>query len=173
MTTDNHGRLPARRKALNRPLFRRVALRLRRLRHEFHYDQGRWVIKTECGTSACIAGWVAMAEGWKPRNFGEYSIETTWKKGKNQHDDVADIATRLLGVPKIGASALFDYLGGSPVRWPASYIDRWNQHEERRSRIAADLLDAIADGKVRVTRNGLVERKTRATRAKKESSTNA
>jgi hypothetical protein len=46
----------------------------------------------------------------------------------------------------------FDLFSGGPGdMWPQPYADRWrdkSQTGERPSRIAADLLEALADGKV-------------------------
>jgi hypothetical protein len=140
-----------RRRSLNREALRKLARKLRGLRHEEHYSQGSWCNKTACGTAACIAGHLAIQAGLSPRVAHEVS------------GHIAHVANRLLG--PVNTSRLFfawpeipfGILDTDPA-WPAPFSDRWRAAKwnmgERPSRIAADLLDAIADGKVKIEPDG-------------------
>lgn len=78
---------------------------------------------------------------------------------------VESIAKRFLGVTGKKARRLFSAYPADRVydenmqvleitAWPKEFAERWNAaldfNKERPSRIAADLLDAIADGKVKL-----------------------
>lgn len=136
------------RKTLNKPLLRKLALKLRRLRHEEHYDQGAWIDKTQCGTAACLAGHVALLSGWKPIFLDGWNEAIQCKQGRRE-GFISEVAAEALGIPRghwLFSSEPHEF-------WPDAYADRWravvfNSGKERPSRIAADLLDAIADGKV-------------------------
>lgn len=165
---------------------RALAKKLRRLRHEEHYDQSGWVEKTSCGTAACIAGHAALLAGYKPfltpgcsdftcfeSNCKRVSHTTfhseKMKDSEGKAERVDTIAKRFLGVAGAKARQLFsgepDGAGYdkncnpvSETAWPAEYAKRWASAKggdpaagcERPSRVAADLLDAIADGKVKL-----------------------
>lgn len=72
----------------------------------------------------------------------EYDFEQTL--------DIATAAQNLLGLTDVEASVLFN--GGPASAWPEKFARRWSEsHENERehpSRIAADLLEAVANGKV-------------------------
>ena len=139
---------------------RRLALKMRRLRHEEHYDQGEWVRQTSCGTAACLAGHAAMLAGAKlkihacqcgcggPSGGPGYSCNLDGKDNA-----IADVARKFLGLTNEQASLLFS---ASPATaWPSEFRTRWVEakfslNNERPSRIAADLLTALADGKVKL-----------------------
>ena len=137
---------------LNKALLRRLARKLRRLRHEEHYDQRHWAASNACGTAACIAGHALIECGWKPRLYFD-----TWerktiamefvKDGKEADAEVQ--AEKLLGLPE--NSGLFHPNGSE---WPDEFRERFQEAipdgpaKQRPSRVAADLLDALADGKV-------------------------
>jgi hypothetical protein len=136
---------------LNKPLLRRLARKLRRLRHEEHFDQSIWGSKTACGTAACIAGHAVLMAGWRLRSSEDdptYLDLCVKKNGTT--DSVEDAAARLLGVS--AEDYAYDLFSGDPaLSWPPPYAERWIDRDstgERPSRIAADLLDAIADGRV-------------------------
>lgn len=138
------------RKTLNKPLLRKLALKLRRLRHEEHYDQGVWARTTRCGTAACIAGHAAALAGWSLRPIPKDEDPTP--------QDACVMGGREVPVMRVASALtgirddhwLFSDAPGDD--WPAPFDMRWRYAEtsglERPSRIAADLLDAIADGKV-------------------------
>lgn len=131
---------------LNKPLLRRLARKLRRLRHEEHYEQRAWVAKTDCGTSACIGGMAAAEAGWKLL-FGE-GYGYCRKDGKRR--SIRRIASKMLGLAA-NTRLLSAYPTGS---WPFEYAYRYEAADptgpakQRPSRVAADLLDALADGTV-------------------------
>jgi hypothetical protein len=142
---------------LNKPLLRRLARKLRRLRHEEHYDQTEILNKTSCGTVACVAGHAVLAAGYKlrlerlePCGITDCRICATVKPDvvcvdpkTGKEVDVLTHAQRALGLTGREAERLFD--GGVVGAWPDAYADRWKAGNERPSRIAADLLDAVAD----------------------------
>lgn len=71
------------------------------------YDQSTYGQLTDCGTKACIAGWAAFLNGWKPQ-----AIEKTWSwdflERDSEKDDVHDIAIEVLGITRGEAEILFD-----------------------------------------------------------------
>lgn len=140
-------------RGLNRELIRKVAARLRNLRHEAHYNQMDWVRKTECGTTACIAGWACLEMGLSPKAMVD--LVTDWRLNAviGEESPVSLAARNLLGLSEEQAHALFS---DNPDRvWPESYGDRFDdavygECKERPSRVAADLLEAVAAGKVKL-----------------------
>jgi hypothetical protein len=133
------------RKTLNRALLRKLARKLRRLRHEEHYRQGSYGQETECGTAACIAGHTVLMSG---HNLGECYGQCV--KGGRVYD-IHRTAQRLLGLTDGEASRIF---GAVALYWPSPYDWRyqaaaWGNSKERPSRVAAEMLMAIAAGKVK------------------------
>lgn len=125
------------RKTLNKALLKKVAMRLRRLRHEEHYDQSVWGRRTSCGTAACIAGWTALEVGVSASDLCEGNGgKGNWAAEK--------LATLRLGLPDRWAYYLFHPT--PTVMWPRLFRSRLLEPKDRPSRVAADLLDAIADG---------------------------
>ncbi len=145
---------------LNIENIRALAKKMRRLRHEEHYDQGTWVQQTECGTACCLAGHAAMLGGSRPltkrdRKKLGHEGDGLMKTPDAQYEWVQELGGQFLGIDE--ESWLFTYQpdaeGRYPAKWPAEYALRWRaalrgESDERPSRIAADLLDAIADGEV-------------------------
>lgn len=142
------------RKTLNKALLRKVAARLRRLRHEEHYNQATWAAKRPggCGTAGCIAGHVVMVlgmrmkwlKGYDSPNYPSATHCVNSRSKKKQQIEIRDAAEKALGLTPMAADRLFSAHADG---WPEEFRTRWYS-EERHSRIAADLLDAIADGKV-------------------------
>lgn len=137
---------------LNKALLRRLARKLRRLRHEEHYDQGKWFSRTDCGSAACIAGHAGLMCGWRPSGTrqGTYGIEW-WSKGRRKDVHASAMGALVFGLPDTS----WRLFGPNPeADWPEPYRSRWasanpdGPHNQRPSRVAADLLDALADGKV-------------------------
>lgn len=137
---------------LNKALLRRLARKLRRLRHEEHYDQSSWHIKTQCGTAACIAGHAVIEAGYRilpaddPFDIPLCSIEG------GPPVPIDEAAQELLGLDHLLSPDLFSEV---PMwDWPEEFAERWKRADpkgpapQRPSRVAADLLDALADGKV-------------------------
>jgi len=79
-----------------------------------HY-QGDWVQVTECGTTACMAGWTTLLDGWVPELYraGEHGdigsggwTADDCTKGKEKRD-IDMLARELLGLTGAEASRLF------------------------------------------------------------------
>jgi hypothetical protein len=56
---------------LNVELLKRLKTRFLRMRHPEHSDMHSWGHKTDCGTTACIAGHVLLLQGYRLRH-GQY-----------------------------------------------------------------------------------------------------
>lgn len=126
---------------LNVLLLREIATKLRRMRHEKHYDQGVIVEQTACGTAACVAGWALLLTGKVVAK--DVDANTLGRPDLER-------ARRLLGLRQGGSAGgpvhwLFE--AGPTPDWPYAIRHRWYSGE-RRSRVMADLLRSIADGKV-------------------------
>lgn len=134
---------------LNKPLLRRLARKLRRLRHEEHYRQSTYISRTQCGTAACIGGHAAI-------EIGRQKVYDHAKK----HGRIGELGAvrQILGLRN---GRLFAPDPREPwgerynTAWPELFAARWDarlrgESDERFSRIAADLLDAIADGTVKL-----------------------
>lgn len=144
------------RRTLNKPLLRKLAAKLRRLRHEDHFDQRAWLVQTDCGTAACIAGHTVLLAGVKLLQRPMIGEPIMYAERICASDGgpltISSAARRLLGLGKAAAYRLFS---PSPrCAWRGGFGDRWSDmragfNGERPSRIAADYLDAIADGKVK------------------------
>lgn len=126
---------------------RALAKKLRRLRHEEHYNQRVWATKTACGTAACVAGHAAVMAGWKllPQPRHDQS-GTCCVKGKDEG------AVEVVGAEVLGLDWPCNLFSEDPATsWPEPFRSRWKKRErsgERPSRIAADYLEAIANGEV-------------------------
>jgi hypothetical protein len=140
---------------MKREMLRKLARRLRRLRHQEHYDQRVVAARSACGTRACLAGHAVMMVDRKlPLD------RDSWSESEQPWDDVKilDRARVILGLTYVQADRLFTARPGyGEDCWPPEFAERWcataqvpkPKHKERwPSRIAADLLDALADGKV-------------------------
>jgi hypothetical protein len=94
------------------------------------------MVNPSCGTTACLAGHIALAAGIP------YTIyEGNW------------IATASAAA-ELDRDAACKLFSGNANDWPAPYRTMWNHayhndHEEGLARVAADLLDDLADGVVR------------------------
>lgn len=83
----------------NIPLLKRLRTRFLRMRHTEHFDMGTWGTKTECGTTACIAGHALLLAGYKLRlNIKEGDYEFVSPKGRVVSPPIA--ARRELGLSK-------------------------------------------------------------------------
>ena len=58
-----------------------------------------------CGTACCVAGKVALMDGWKPAFFSGLATTVT-KDG--EYREVKEVAAELLGIPDYGVHPLFD-----------------------------------------------------------------
>lgn len=146
----------------NYALLRALVTKLRRLRHEEHYDQGVFVDKTSCGTAACIAGQALLMAGYKPA-VGGASCDFIDPKGRVGF--AQDQAINLLGLTPDEAEILFTAEPGG--RWPDKFARRWDAlpstrrsrkalpPKKRPSRIAADLLEAFIKTRGKVLREAI------------------
>jgi hypothetical protein len=138
------------RKTLNKALLLRTARRLRRLRHEEHYRQDTWGLRTACGTTACVAGHLILASGRRllhlDKGAGSPGLSACVMSGRTEIG-VAEAATKLAGIPRDTYGILL-FAADATSRWPEPYRDRLLKGE-RPSRVAADYLEAIAAGQVK------------------------
>jgi len=128
---------------MNVEALKKTAAQLRNLSDPREYDQGSYManLRSEvtgevCGTRCCIAGHALKANGVIVENMNDWdSIHT---KAKN-----------ILGLDEYQAKRLFD---GGAAGWPQEYWQRFHDAEvtSEQAEVAADLLDAIADGKVEI-----------------------
>lgn len=62
-----------------------------------------------CGTTACIAGWAVILDGWKPNHVSENGLfESVTKDGTLR--DVENLAGEILGITRTQQNKLF-FLG--------------------------------------------------------------
>lgn len=135
-------------KGPNVALLRRLARKLRRLRHEEHYDQASYGRNTNCGTAACVAGHALIESGYKFLFGVGGNRQGIIKDGKTFDSfDVSDLAGIELGLSYGDSATLFSASPNSD--WPEPFRSRWAESDdggtERPSRIAADYLDHLAD----------------------------
>lgn len=86
------------------------------------WDQTLWAGKTSCGTTYCVAGYVAFLEGWNlTPTPGIEHISLCSKDGKSAH--IPDIAHKVLGLNRWQRDSLFNSTNGaSDVRRIAEEI---------------------------------------------------
>lgn len=84
---------------LNIELAKRLVTRLRRMRHEAHFNMSFVANKTECGTAMCIAGHTLDLSGYKRRPHCEYCSLYDWltPDGAAVQEPLGE-AKRLLGL---------------------------------------------------------------------------
>lgn len=97
--------------------------------HPEEHDQRWWFFKdpNNCGTTRCLAGTVAMQDGWKPlygTMLGETVAGTVQKNG--HAEDVYDVAMTLLNLDEVDADKLF-------------YADDLNAIKRVRDRLVAEV----------------------------------
>lgn len=81
--------------------------------HPEQHDQGVWLRKVDCGTAACLAGWVVIQE-YPEAGFvrDRYDIGNTYSRvdilPEGEAPLVDEVASQLLGITSDQADALFD-----------------------------------------------------------------
>jgi hypothetical protein len=79
--------------------------------HPLEWNQHWWFTRTACGTACCLAGTVAMLDGWTPANWTRgFAADTqeAWEVEKNGAPRyVREVAAELLGVSRLAAYVLF------------------------------------------------------------------
>jgi hypothetical protein len=76
-------------------------------KHPEQHDQGSWFARTPCGTVACLAGTVALLDGWSPawpQRHDEFAY--TARKGSARRP-VRTVAREILDATRVQESALF------------------------------------------------------------------
>lgn len=93
--------------------------------HPEEWDQTRWIVRTSCGTTGCLAGGTALRAGYRPYEVTDVIGQLTWVYVA--HDDpirdsssvedltapdprvlsVSSVARRLLGITNTQANDLF------------------------------------------------------------------
>lgn len=101
--------------------------------HPDEWRQSTWGMRTECGTSCCIAGWIVVQAGAE-LVFGDdahgYGVEEAidcLPDGEDYEESIAVFARRLLGIDSEVGRELF---GGSNTRADL---------QDHRNRLAASL----------------------------------
>jgi hypothetical protein len=132
---------------LNIENIRAVAARIRALK-PVEYNQEELGLRTHCGTAACIAGHAVLQHGGTLL-FREDSDWSYYCALDDEERDTWDAGMEVLGLNSDEAESLF---GGDPlVDWPEPWGERYEDAPaNKRHLVAADLLDAIADGKVKL-----------------------
>jgi hypothetical protein len=92
-------------------LLKKVAAKLRRMRHKKHFDMRDWIQENECGTAACIAGHALLDAGYRLR-IRDYEIVSP----KGRKVDPSSAAQRLLGLSSEQAARLF-----VAINWPKEF----------------------------------------------------
>lgn len=89
-----------------------------RLEENREWYQSEWIVTPSeypelydeaenwCGTACCVAGKVALMDGWKAADFYSGSATTVTKDG--EYREVREVAAELLGIPDYGGHPLFD-----------------------------------------------------------------
>lgn len=81
--------------------------------HPEQHDQGVWLRKVDCGTAACLAGWVVIQE-YPEAGFvrDRYDIGNTYSRvdilPEGKAPLVDEVAFQLLGITSDQADVLFD-----------------------------------------------------------------
>lgn len=75
--------------------------------HPEEFDMGDWFKRTDCGTTACLAGTVAIQAGWSPAEFCA-DDGTAFAQRNGIRKAVPAVARGLLGL--VGPDRLGDYI---------------------------------------------------------------
>jgi len=78
------------------------------------HDQDVWVAEEDCGTACCIAGIVALSEGWQPV-YPVLNMGAEWVDRAGEMALVSEVARRALGLSYEEADALFRASNTLPV----------------------------------------------------------
>lgn len=101
---------PAAEHGVNVPLLRKTLEHI--TEHPEEWDQTWW-----CGTSCCVAGLVALAEGWQRTNVFSARVR---RDGEERF--VSQVAREALGLTPAAADRLFD--GGNSLRELWAHADQ-------------------------------------------------
>lgn len=94
---------------LNVDLLRQVMAQIEA--HPETWNQGNWFRRSDCGTTACFAGWTCQLTGWEPVYEDEDMPVTGHVERKGAipalHPHVHEVAVKELGITVAEASRLF------------------------------------------------------------------
>ncbi len=134
-------------KTLTEPQADRVRQAAKSIRENpLNYDQQcwwqlRWRPLGECGTSACVAGWITHNDGWV--SGGVYSDEIRRPRGRKVHT-MSVVASKLIGGVDMTTKGL-DGVNLFSADWLPRGL-RWDYGPQQLARRVADALEALADG---------------------------
>lgn len=84
--------------------------------HPERIDMGTWFARTDCGTTACLAGTVALQAGWTPvfdhETYNLRGLIVTHevaKGGETQY--VKEVAAEVVGLDQVQADDMFLHAG--------------------------------------------------------------
>lgn len=98
--------------------------------HPETWDQDKWAVRTECGTSFCVAGHVAVKKGMTP----EWSPQVDWPgdeifdiegayvassvtDSEGDYYDIPSFAAEAVGLDYLSANMLFHWGNTLPALW--------------------------------------------------------
>ena len=110
---------------MNVELLKKVATKLKRMRHKKHFDMRDWAKKTDCGTAACIAGHVLLGEGYKLK-FEPHPYSPKFISPKGHLVDPEIAARRILKLSEGQAERLF-----KAMQWPGKFGGGWARYNDR------------------------------------------
>ena len=95
---------------INRELFEKVILKLKRMRHKEHFDMDVMANKTSCGTSYCIAGLGLIMSGFTVDDH------KNWKTPAGRACYAWESARKLFGLTNARAVRAFIF-----THWPEQF----------------------------------------------------
>jgi hypothetical protein len=69
--------------------------------HPEEWDQESWGRQTACGTTACLAGHIALMDGWTPVRYGLQFGDWVHVEKNGVRQTAGDAAEESLGVPDV------------------------------------------------------------------------
>lgn len=83
----------------------------------FGFNMGDWCTRNECGTTACIGGWVALFTGRDPKNYVHSAVGAMRELYFPKADDGHLLGTMNQITTDQAAIALRNYLTHGEPRW--------------------------------------------------------
>lgn len=119
---------------MNVELLKKVATKLRRMRHKQHFTMPVFARKTECGTAFCIGGLGLILKGYKPV-FDDplFTQAVTFISTTGRRCKAWPSARRLFGLTSKQAARLFE-----KENWPDRF-GPWNYDDD--PKLAAARID--------------------------------
>jgi hypothetical protein len=69
--------------------------------HPAEFDMDSWFAHTDCGTTACLAGTVALQAGWKPVFYGDGFTTTSIVKLGERTSFASAVSNEILGLDDV------------------------------------------------------------------------